>query len=121
VNVAFRASDGTNNNRVQFEWSGSSSANYIVSSGGSIQAIIIGIYCPQGTRHKIALAYKQNDFVIYLDGSQVGSDTSGAVPTSLTQIEFSEGAASPYTGTVNQALLFKTRLTNAQLAELTTL
>jgi hypothetical protein len=121
VNVAFRASDGTNNNRVQFEWSGSSSANYIVSSGGSIQAIIIGIYCPQGTRHKIALAYKQNDFVIYLDGSQVGSDTSGAVPTSLTQIEFSEGAASPYTGTVNQALLFKTRLSNAKLAELTTL
>jgi hypothetical protein len=121
VNVAFRASDGTNNNRVQFEWSGSASANYIVSSGGSIQAIIIGIYCSQGTRHKIALAYKQNDFVIYLNGSQVGSDTSGAVPTSLTQIEFSEGAASPYTGTVNQALVFKTRLTNAQLAELTTL
>jgi hypothetical protein len=78
-----------------------------------------------GQNIKFAAAYKNNDFVFYVNGTQAGSDTSGTVPSGLSQIEvggYSE-AGSPFiwSSSTKQALLFKTRLTNAQLAELTTL
>ncbi len=121
TNVVFMASDGTINNRVQFEFSGATTANYIVSSGGSLTVLLTSLSFVQGQRYKIAMAYKANDFVIYSNGVSVGTDTSGAVPVSMTKIEFSEGSTYPYSGRIAETLLFKTRLTNAQLAELTTL
>ena len=75
--------------------------------------------------HKIALAYKANDFVLYVDGVQRFTDTSGLVAAcsqlNIGGIGALGGGADQLGGSVNQALLFKTRLTNAQLAELTTL
>jgi hypothetical protein len=70
-------------------------------------------------RFKIAVAYKANDFVMYVNGTQVGTDTSGtfAACSEMGLYEFAQVASLKY----NQALLFKTRLTNAQLAELTSL
>jgi hypothetical protein len=70
-------------------------------------------------RFKIAVAYKANDFVMYVNGTQVGTDTSGTVPacSQLGLYNYDTKPSLKY----NQALLFKTRLTNSQLAELTTL
>jgi hypothetical protein len=78
-----------------------------------------------GQNIKFAAAYKNNDFVFYVNGTQAGSDTSGTVPSGLSQIEvggYSE-AGSPFiwSSSTKQALLFKTRLTNSQLSELTSL
>ena len=70
---------------------------------------------------KVALAYKQNDFVMYVNGTQIGTDTSGNVPA-CSRIGFDNGGG--FIGNdqyINQAALFTTRLTNAQLAQLTTL
>jgi hypothetical protein len=73
------------------------------------------------TRHKIALAYKQNDFALYIDGVQIATDTSGNIPA-MNYLTIHGGAdVSNQSNKLSQALLFKTRLTNAQLAELTTL
>jgi hypothetical protein len=70
---------------------------------------------------KLAVAYKANDFVFYYNGEQVGVDTGGSVPA-MSVFAFSTGASTfAAAGNVKQALVFKTRLTNAQLAELTTL
>jgi hypothetical protein len=70
-------------------------------------------------RHKIAFTYKANDFALYVDGVQVATDTSGSVPA-MNFLTIGGGADVPLQAqAVNQALLFKTRLTNAQLAELT--
>jgi hypothetical protein len=68
-------------------------------------------------RFKAALAYKANDFVFYVNGALVGTDTSGTVPacSALGLYNYAQTPSVKY----NQALLFKTRLTNAQLAELT--
>ena len=70
---------------------------------------------------KVALAYKQNDFVMYVNGTQIGTDTSGNVPA-CSRIGFDNGGG--FIGNdqyINQAALFTTRLTNAQMAQLTTL
>ena len=74
-----------------------------------------------GTRYKVAIAWANNDFVIYVNGVNKGTDTSGAAPTP-TKLWLGQYTSGAYKGaTINQTLLFPTRLTNAQLAELTTL
>ena len=74
-------------------------------------------------RTKIALAYKSGDIAFYINGMQIG--TSSATYTAFASladlnIDSNNGAERGYYN-YNQTLLFKTRLTNAQLAELTTL
>jgi hypothetical protein len=72
-------------------------------------------------RHKCAIAYATNDFVFYVDGVQIGTDTSGT-PNGFSTFGL-QYYLSVYTGQqkVNQAAIFKTRLTNAELASLTTI
>ena len=86
------------------------------------QASITGSIGAVG-RKKVAIAYKQNDFALYINGVQIGTDTSGTVPATnrLYVGRYYQNINYNMTSGVNQVLLFKTRLTNAQLAELTTL
>ena len=75
-----------------------------------------------GTK-KIAIAYKNNDFALYINGVLANTDTSGTVPT-LNRLyvgRFYGNTNYNIASGIKQTLLFKTRLTNAQLAELTTL
>ena len=76
-----------------------------------------------GDTLKIAFAYKANDFVLYVNGVQQGTDTSGAIPSSLDTILFNNYTAAGYdeANAYKQAILFPTRLSNDSLASLTTL
>jgi hypothetical protein len=69
---------------------------------------------------KMAGAYKQNDYVLYINGQQIGVDTSASVPTT-SDFQLGAGASgvAPLGNGIKQALLFKTRLSNADLAALT--
>ena len=73
--------------------------------------------------NKLAIAYKSADYAIYLNGNLIFSDTQIAVPaTSQLFVGSSEdGAPNQLGGTVAQAALYTTRLSNAELATLTTL
>jgi hypothetical protein len=73
---------------------------------------------------KIAVGYANNDYVIYVNGTQVHTDTSASVPTcSNIYVGQRENGSVTYIagGSVKQATLFNERLTNAELATLTTL
>ena len=71
--------------------------------------------------HKAALAYANNNTAFFVDGVQVGTtDTSCSVPA-MSRIQLGNGVLGPSINKTAQLLLFPTRLTNAQLAELTTL
>jgi hypothetical protein len=72
-------------------------------------------------RHKFAIAYKTNDFAFYIDGVQVGTASSG-VPSACSEFGYhyyASGYDLPLG--VNSTALWKTRLTNTQLAQLTTI
>ena len=74
------------------------------------------------TTFKMALAYKTNDFVFYINGVQVASASTGTTPTSFD--DFYLGNTNNLRDVncqVKEAILFPTRLTNAELASLTTL
>jgi hypothetical protein len=110
---------------------GSAGEAYIFVTGGGtllgelynsgVQASITGSIGAVG-RKKIAFAYKQNDFVLYMNGVQIGTDTSGTVG-SMTAVTVGGYYASSYQANsgINQAILFPTRLTNSELASLTTI
>jgi len=82
--------------------------------------IVSGIYA-DGQRLKMALAYKANDFALYVNGVQIGVDASGSLPSVLNSLSLHYSAASQQGSPLYQAQLYTTRLTNAELATLTTL
>jgi hypothetical protein len=76
-----------------------------------------------GTRYKLALAYKENDFAFYANGIQKSVSTSGTIP-SLDSVSLGDSVTSAnmvVKESVNQAQLYNTRLSNSELATLTTL
>ena len=119
-NKRISISDGTNNNRVTLSFTNASITAFVVSGGIVSVANSLGISTPE-EKHKIAVAYKENDFVVYVDGMQVLADTSGDVPVSMSEFKFSDGSGLLFFGNVDQSLLFKTRLSNEELAALTTI
>jgi len=74
--------------------------------------------------HKVAIAYAENNTAAYVDGVLLGSvDTSCTIPA-LTQMaigKFSYTSSYAYGDSIKQTLLFKTRLSNEELAALTTI
>jgi hypothetical protein len=91
-----------------------------VNTGGTPQFSSTSYALTPNTQYKFAISYKANDFAFYANGVQIAVDTSGAVPTcSEFDYNFNTTAANLAANKYNQTLLFKTRLTNAQLAELT--
>jgi hypothetical protein len=96
-------------------------AMYVYVGGANVVAIN-GTTFVNGQRYKIAMAYKLNDFVYYLNGTQMGTDTSAGVPSSMANLR----TDTPYGGKstsqkYNSVIFFPTRLTNAELASLTTI
>ena len=73
-------------------------------------------------RHKLAFAYKSNDYVAYVDGTQIYSLNSLIVgATSQIDLGNSFGGSGVSKQFINSAIIFPTRLTNAELASLTTI
>lgn len=100
----------TADNRIRFQ----------IQNGGVDQVNFNSSAISSGT-HKVALAYKANDVVAYLDGVQVATDTSATIPaTSQYRLERANGTLG-FSGGIKQATLFNERLSNAELATLTTL
>lgn len=76
-----------------------------------------------GQRYKVAYAYKAGQYAFYANGVQLGTSTNASVPavSSLYLNYFAGATTYQAKNEYSQMLFFKTRLTNAQLAELTTL
>lgn len=87
--------------------------------GGTYQVAITAGTGPSG-RCKIAFAYKQNDFALYANGALILADTSGTVPT-CDNLNFGYINNTYQPLQTNQAVLFKTRLSNSELIALTTI
>lgn len=100
----------------------------IYSNGGVVYvdgtagiSIVLLSYNLQNGRHKFAVGYQNNNTSLYIDGILAGSDNTGN-PTAHSSINLGYSAQS-YIGSVkyNSLALWKTKLTTAELIELTTL
>lgn len=102
---------------LQRESNGTIAVGYYGS--GALQARIETAPSQPSGHYKIAFGYKNNDFVMYVNGTQIGTDTSGSVSGLMDYFDIHFGS----TGANHQhaAALWKTRLTNTQLAQLTSI
>jgi len=120
----FHLSDGTANNRIYMAFSGASS-NILrgrIFSGGTLQCTIDSSTITSNGTYKLALAYKNNDIAFYINGVQIGVDTSATIPTgSRVDVGNNYAGASQFSDGISAASIRGTRLTNTQLAALTTL
>ena len=102
----------------------SNNINFLVQVGGVTQVSINYSGATITSNLKLAFAYKENDFVAYVNGTQAGTDTSGSTYSSGTLTTFSfdnSVGADKLVAKLNQVLLFPTRLSNAELQALTTI
>jgi hypothetical protein len=117
------------------ELSNGSAANRIIISvqGSVIQFLVINGSVTQATINsatvsagifKVAAAYSSNDFAFYINGTQVGVSASGTVPA-LSQINIGSSWNSFLTTFLNDriraAAIYTTRLSNSELAAITSL
>jgi hypothetical protein len=70
--------------------------------------------------YKIALAYKLNDYALYINGTPIGTDSSAGVPTTSQVLLGHYASQNQFNDRIRAAALYTTRLTNAELATLTT-
>jgi len=119
----FAISDGSTNNLVRIETTSSKTIQTNVVVSGATQATITSNILANGI-YKIAVAYKQDDFAMYVNGTQIGTDTSGTVPA-CSQIFLGKRENTAVDNILNNriraAAIYTTRLTNDQLQSLTRL
>jgi hypothetical protein len=117
--------DGTSNNLIDaYIQQGFTTLQARLRNGGVGIGSITSSALSSGN-YKVAYAYKNSDFVLYINGTQIGSVSSGTIsfssPVGIVQIGDGEALSDQFGGLIKSAQLYKTRLTNAELAQLTTL
>ncbi len=118
----FSLSDGDVGNRIDV-YAVSPTQLGIYAAKDYVEIINVQFAVPANVPFKYAIAYKSGQWTWYLNGVQIATSANANVPT-LNAIQVTtaaNGGSSSESAPLIQALLFKTRLTNAQLAELTTL
>ena len=97
---------------------------YVVASSSVVINSSTSQTITANTRYKIAMAYKSGQYALYVNGAQLLVNTASAVPA-MSQFNFNAtgfGALAAETpNNYNEFVLFPTRLTNAELASLTTI
>ena len=111
--------DGTVNNRMDFGYSATFNSFYFnIRTSGSSQGLL-QYPNPNIGKYKIAIAYKNNDFSLWINGVNEASDSSGSVPvTTKYNVGNYIGGGREYP--IISSKLYNTALTDAELTELTT-
>lgn len=115
---------GDSSNNLQIYNIGTTLYWYAKNTGGVLIDQTANQTLVEGERYKIAFAYKSGEYALYINGVQKRTNTNANVPA-VSQFNLSAAGygASPVMvkNEYNAVALWKTRLTNDQLATLTTL
>ena len=116
-------SDSSTANRVIINYSNASNRlTADVRLGGVGQAFMQTFSYTITNFLKIALKYKENDFALWVNGTEVATDTSGSTFTAntLNRLGFDNGGSGELLfSKVRQVQVFKTALSDSELATLT--
>jgi len=114
-------SDGSIDNRVSLEIDETANKIKAFISSGGVSQILEHTATDLTQNNKIAIKYKLNDMSIWLNGSEVVTDTSGNMPVGLDRLNFDGGNLSnDFYGKTKCVAVYKEALTDAQLTALTT-
>jgi hypothetical protein len=117
-------SNGTSDERLMIQVGANRTLQAIVTTASADVADISTASGQVNGVYKCALTYASGNFAFYVNGTQIGTDSSGGVPA-CTSVFLGKIGTSASTNFLNDriraAALYTTRLTDAQLAELTRL
>jgi len=123
-NRVIRISDGGGNtNVIEFRYAPDGHLNYDIWVGGVSQ--FSGYYTSftQTNENKIAIKYKENDFALWVNGTEVATDTSGVTfsANTLNDLSFSRGPQFNFFGNAKGLKYYPKALADVQLEDLTTI
>jgi hypothetical protein len=133
VEVAALADDGTSrsisifqnvSNFIKFQYSTTSNrVDFVAFSSGAVSCNITKVITNTTDNNKFALKWKLNDFAFWINGVEVGTDTSGNAPIGMDKISFTNegGVSNPFYGNCQSLMVFPSALSDTELATLTTL
>jgi hypothetical protein len=120
IGIWLRQSGSLYDNFMLFHINISSLSRAEIVNGGVQQVNITGGVVSPGF-HKMAFAYKANDVAFYIDGVQIAVGTSATIPTcdEIYIDQYIDGSSR--NATKKQAAIYPVRLSNSELASLTSL
>ena len=111
--------DGTTNNVVEIRYTPTDNQfQFIIRNGGAAVVNETITLSNALDFNKIAFSYKSNDYKMYVNGVQVATDTSGAMPSGLDTLSLEWGGNYFY-GKLKQLQVYDTSLSDEQLLQLT--
>jgi hypothetical protein len=112
-------SGGIYGDMMKLECGGDARLRFEVRESNVTSTTLTSNVLPTNIYYKVAVAYKQNDFVMYLNGVQIGTDNTGNVPTCSEMYvgKYIDGGIRM--GVSKDLKLYNTRLSNSELAALT--
>jgi hypothetical protein len=114
--------DGTADNRIQVRFASTTVFNLRIVIGGASNDynVTISPALSASGSFKVALAYKQNDYVLAVNGSLYASTASRNVPACTNIILGNSGFTSEFLNDrLRAAAIYPTRLSDAQLIDMT--
>jgi hypothetical protein len=121
VNNWLSITDGTNANSVAIEFETTGTAIARIEVGGVGQAYLT-TQVDYSNLIKVAFKYKENDFAWWVNGVEVGTDSSGITfpSNTLNSLQFAYGSGgNNWAGNVKQLQYFDTALNDSDLETLT--
>lgn len=115
-------SDGTNQKVVVLQFTDVNHQLRAFLYNGALQVNMYNVLSKALEFNKIAFKFKQNDFSLYVNGSEVATDSSGTTFSTgdLTQFNFNDGGISdPFHARIREIKVFRRALTDSELQELT--
>ena len=124
TNRVIQLSNGTNSNRIFISyWTLSNEIRFIVQVGGVTQSFDSTTAYDILEFNKIAFKYKENDFALWINGTEVITDTSGITfPIgTLTQLDFDSNGSAPFYGKTKDLRIYDKALTDDELITITSI
>ena len=114
-------SDGSTSDLIVMAFlSNNTQIQFVVVSGGSVTVNSTKTIDTITDGTKISFSYKVNDFKVYVNGFLILTDTSGAVPSGLSELAFDKGNGTEnFYGKTKQIQYFDSILDSEQLEQLT--
>ena len=121
TNRAISISSGTAANKIQLKFDNSSNQiEYDVARGGVSQVGIDRVITDTTLYNKIACKWKVNDFSLWVNGVEIGTDTSGDTPLGLSNLSFYDAnGGNSFDGNVRDVKVYNNALTDSELQALT--
>lgn len=116
-------SNASTGNVVRIGFTSTSNRIIGVVNNGSDQASMTTDSYTITDLHKVAIKFKANDFALWVDGTEVATDSSGSTfsANTLTELAFDDGGGSnSFFGKVKQVIVFDEALSDSELTTLTT-